>query len=102
MIEYICQEKTTILDFLNGALKAPLVICWATPNGKEKIMAKQTKTTKATGSFWNKVDGFFEISKRGSNFKTEIIAGLTTFFAMAYIVITNPNQVVSFNHLLGG
>jgi AGZA family xanthine/uracil permease-like MFS transporter len=28
--------------------------------------------------------------------KTEIIAGLTTFFAMAYIVVTNPNQVVGF------
>lgn len=64
-------------------------------------MAKQTKTTKATGSFWNKVDGFFEISKRGSNFKTEIIAGLTTFFAMAYIVVTNPNQIVSFNAVFG-
>ena len=65
-------------------------------------MAKQTKTPKTKGSFWSKVDNYFEISKRGSNFKTEIIAGLTTFFAMAYIVITNPNQVVSFNHLLGG
>ena len=59
-------------------------------------MAKQTKTPKTKGSFWNKVDGFFEISKRGSTFKTEIIAGLTTFFAMAYIVVTNPNQIVSF------
>ena len=40
---------------------------------------------------------FFKISERGSNIRTEIIAGLTTFFAMAYIVITNPNQIVSFN-----
>ena len=45
------------------------------------------------------MDKFFKISERGSSVRTEIIAGLTTFFAMAYIVITNPNQIVSFNHL---
>ena len=45
------------------------------------------------------MDKFFKISERGSNVRTEIIAGLTTFFAMAYIVVTNPNQIVSFNHL---
>ena len=44
-----------------------------------------------------KIDNFFEITKRGSTVKTEIIAGLTTFFAMAYIVVTNPNQIVSFD-----
>ena len=42
------------------------------------------------------MDKFFKISERGSNVRTEIIAGLTTFFAMAYIVVTNPNQVVGF------
>ena len=45
----------------------------------------------------NSLDKFFKISERGSNIKTEIIAGLTTFFAMSYIVVTNPNQVVGFN-----
>ena len=44
----------------------------------------------------SKLDKFFKISERGSTIKTEIIAGLTTFFAMAYIVATNPNQVVGF------
>ena len=43
------------------------------------------------------MDKFFKISERGSNVKTEIIAGLTTFFAMAYIIITNPNQITSFS-----
>ena len=43
-----------------------------------------------------KLDKFFKISERGSNIKTEIIAGLTTFFAMAYIVVTNPDQVTGF------
>ena len=52
-----------------------------------------------------KLDSFFKISERGSNIKTEIIAGLTTFFAMAYIVVTNPDQVTGFmkyDPLLGG
>ena len=40
---------------------------------------------------------FFKITERGSNIKTEIIAGLTTFFAMAYIVVVNPNQIVGFS-----
>lgn len=43
------------------------------------------------------MDKFFKISQRGSNVKTEIIAGLTTFFAMAYIVVVNPNQIVGFS-----
>ena len=40
---------------------------------------------------------FFKISERGSNVRTEIIAGLTTFFAMAYILVVNPNQIVGFS-----
>lgn len=39
---------------------------------------------------------FFKISERGSTVKTEIIAGLTTFFAMAYIIVVNPDQIVGF------
>ena len=41
------------------------------------------------------MDKFFKISERGSSIKTEIIAGITTFFAMAYIVFVNPNQVAA-------
>ena len=62
-------------------------------------MSKKQKQAKEKSAFLKKLDKFFEISKHGSNFKTEIIAGLTTFFAMAYIVVTNPNQVVGFKHL---
>ena len=42
------------------------------------------------------MDKFFKITEHGSTVKTEIIAGLTTFFAMAYIVFVNPNQVTGF------
>ena len=45
----------------------------------------------------NWLNSFFKIEERGSTIKTEIIAGLTTFFAMAYIVVVNPNQIVGFN-----
>ena len=43
------------------------------------------------------MDKFFKISERGSTVKTEIIAGLTTFFAMAYIIVVNPNQIIGFS-----
>ena len=39
------------------------------------------------------MDKFFKISERGSTVKAEVMGGLTTFFAMAYIVFVNPNQV---------
>lgn len=48
-----------------------------------------------------KMDKFFKITEHGSTVKTEIIAGLTTFFAMAYIVFVNPNQVTGFTEGLG-
>ncbi|HEV7849232.1 MAG TPA: NCS2 family permease [Mycetocola sp.] len=38
----------------------------------------------------NRIDGFFEITKRGSTFSAELRGGLVTFVAMAYIVILNP------------
>lgn len=36
------------------------------------------------------LDRWFEISKRGSTIPTEVIGGLVTFFAMAYILALNP------------
>jgi AGZA family xanthine/uracil permease-like MFS transporter len=36
------------------------------------------------------VGGFFRFSERGTNLRTEVIAGLTTFMTMAYIVFVNP------------
>ena len=37
-----------------------------------------------------KLDSFFGIAKAGSSFKVEIIAGIATFLAMAYILTLNP------------
>jgi AGZA family xanthine/uracil permease-like MFS transporter len=36
------------------------------------------------------VGRFFGFSERGTSFRTEILAGLTTFMTMAYIVFVNP------------
>lgn len=38
---------------------------------------------------------FFKIKERGSDVRTEVFAGITTFFAMCYIVVVNPNQVAA-------
>jgi AGZA family xanthine/uracil permease-like MFS transporter len=34
---------------------------------------------------------FFKFSERGTSFRTEVVAGLTTFMTMAYIVFVNPS-----------
>ncbi len=37
------------------------------------------------------MEKFFKLKENGTTVSTEIIAGLTTFFAMAYIIIVNPS-----------
>ena len=39
------------------------------------------------------MDKFFKISERGSTVRAEVIGGLTTFFAMAYIIFVNPQYL---------
>ena len=36
------------------------------------------------------MEKFFELKKHGTNTRTEIIAGITTFMTMAYILVVNP------------
>ena len=38
------------------------------------------------------LDKFFGYTAKGSNLRTEIVAGITTFFAMAYILMVNANM----------
>lgn len=38
----------------------------------------------------NKSDGFFKLYQHGTTARTEIIAGMTTFLTMVYIVFVNP------------
>ncbi len=39
------------------------------------------------------MEKFFKLKENNTTLRTEIMAGLTTFFAMAYIVFVNPDQV---------
>lgn len=55
--------------------------------------------TNTNKGFKAKVDNFFGISKMGSNFKTEIVAGLTTFMTMVYILMVNSGM---FQSVIGG
>lgn len=48
------------------------------------------------------MDKFFKVTERGSTVRTEVIAGITTFMAMAYILMVNSGMfaelgVVSYN-----
>lgn len=36
---------------------------------------------------------FFKLQEAGTNVRREIVAGLTTFFTMAYIIFVNPNML---------
>lgn len=37
------------------------------------------------------MEKFFKLKENGTTVSTEIIAGLTTFFAMSYILFVNPS-----------
>lgn len=37
------------------------------------------------------LDRFFKLTEHRTNIKTELIAGITTFFTMVYIIFVNPN-----------
>lgn len=43
-----------------------------------------------TASLSSWLENHFQIAARGSNVRTEIVAGITTFLTMAYIVLVNP------------
>ena len=42
------------------------------------------------------LEKMFKLKENGTNVKTEIIAGLTTFMTMAYIIALNPNLLTGF------
>ncbi|EHO20866.1 hypothetical protein HMPREF9466_00893 [Fusobacterium necrophorum subsp. funduliforme 1_1_36S] len=37
------------------------------------------------------LDKYFKLSERGSTVRNEVIGGITTFLAMAYIIFVNPS-----------
>ena len=43
------------------------------------------------------MDKLFKLKENGTTVRTEIVAGLTTFMTMAYIVALNPNLLTNFD-----
>ncbi|MFO1211047.1 MAG: NCS2 family permease [Amaricoccus sp.] len=48
-----------------------------------------TETTAPQGAK-GPLDSYFQLSAHGTNVRTEVIAGITTFLTMAYIIFVNP------------
>lgn len=44
-----------------------------------------------------KLDSFFGVSKNNSTIRVEVLAGIATFLAMAYILTVNPNSILYVN-----
>ena len=57
-------------------------------------------STGAAGKLKRKVDTMlekvFKLSENKTTVKTEVVAGLTTFMTMAYIIALNPNLLTGF------
>ncbi len=43
------------------------------------------------------MENLFKLKENGTNVRTEIVAGLTTFMTMAYIIALNPNLLTGFD-----
>jgi adenine/guanine/hypoxanthine permease len=52
-------------------------------------MARSAKTAAAAAE--NPLESYFQLSANGTSVKTEVVAGITTFLTMAYIIFVNPN-----------
>ncbi|MHB1131847.1 MAG: NCS2 family permease [Chloroflexota bacterium] len=57
-------------------------------------MARESAGGPRADGGW--LDSYFQIRESGSNVRTEIVAGLTTFMVMAYIIFVNPS-ILSFS-----
>ena len=55
---------------------------------------KNISKTKQGGTFMDKL---FKLKQNGTTVRTEIVAGLTTFMTMAYIIALNPNLLTGFD-----
>jgi AGZA family xanthine/uracil permease-like MFS transporter len=50
------------------------------------------KNSTGNGSFWEKT---FKLREHGTDIRTEVFAGITTFMTMAYILVVNPSILSS-------
>jgi AGZA family xanthine/uracil permease-like MFS transporter len=62
--------------------------------GALRVIAQSVPRHALSPAVHETLDRFFKLRERGTNIRTELIAGLTTFAAMAYILAVNP-QILS-------
>ena len=48
------------------------------------------------------MEKLFKLKEHGTNVRTEVIAGITTFLAMAYILAVNPSQLGTIDGVSAG
>ena len=90
------EAGAPVLDETEGAAKDEPA-AEVTAEGQDGAAAAAAPSPKK--GFWGKVDNWFGITKSGSNFKTETVAGITTFMAMVYILMVNAGM---FQGVIGG
>ena len=57
--------------------------------------------TKQTAANTGALERFFQLKENNTNVKTEVLAGVTTFVAMAYILFVNPQMLADPFRIMG-
>ena len=68
------------------------IIGMLAPKKGKNEESREEIDSMATSKNTSALDRHFGYTAKGSSFKTECLAGLTTFFAMAYILMVNANM----------
>jgi len=55
----------------------------------------RTQVSENQGNVQLFLDQYFKLSQRGTNIRTEMLAGLTTFIAMSYLIFVIPGQFLT-------
>lgn len=60
----------------------------------EENVAADGAVAKKPNKFFKGLDNFFQISANNSTIRAEVVGGITTFFAMCYILFVNPTSMI--------
>lgn len=63
--------------------------------GQENVeVAADGAAAKKPSKLFKGLDNFFQISANNSTIRAEVVGGITTFFAMCYILFVNPTSMI--------
>ena len=57
---------------------------------KDALERREVKTAPSRNNWQAAIANYFQFDYYQTNFRTEILAGITTFMTMAYILVINP------------